>query len=104
VDTKYIHHVRPQSLFSYAFPASCWVHLQKGPVFTLVCFTFLKCILAVQGAFTLAFQMCIYRTLTRMMPPHYLLFLVTMLPIIHQPSGHCVIFLCRWTLSIFFIP
>jgi hypothetical protein len=60
-------------------------------MFYLPSFIFLKCILIVQGGFTLAFQTCIYHAVIRLNPLHYLLFLYYHAPLLFR-SLQCIMF------------
>jgi hypothetical protein len=79
MNTKYICHSHPHSLFPYAHPSLCTLPLEKTcftPYPSFFFFFFLKCMLwLVQGSFALVFQGCIHHALIKLtLPPlltHY---------------------------------
>jgi hypothetical protein len=81
MDTKYIHHIHPHSSFPCAHPPPSSTHPWKRPIFSLLPFIFLKCVLIVQGSFTLVLQTCIYHALIKLTPPSVTYsFSITMFP------------------------
>jgi hypothetical protein len=77
MNTNYIHYIHPHSPFASAYPFSL-----KKICFSLLPFIFFKCLLIVQGCFTLVLQACIYCALIKLLPPCYFLILYHNAPLI----------------------
>jgi hypothetical protein len=68
MDIKYIYHIHPHSPFPCAHHLPLVSTPGKDICFPLL-FTFLKCILIVQGGFAVILQACIYHALIKLAPP-----------------------------------
>jgi hypothetical protein len=67
MNTKNIHHIHPHSPFPCAHPPH-WYPLPRKDLFYPPALHFSKCMLMVQGDFTLVLQACIYYAWIKLTP------------------------------------
>jgi hypothetical protein len=81
MDTKHIHQIHLHSSFPCAHPLPL-ISIPEKIYLPLLPFSFLNCVLIVQGGFTLVHQVCIYRALIKLTPSHLVTssFSIAMLP------------------------